>query len=214
MKTSFAQMSKWKYPFYILLHPFTGFQELKYNKKGSVGYAAVFVFLWYAMEVTSRVMTDFAFNEYRPEKLDIRMIALMTIAVFIIAVISNWCFSTFMDGKGALKDIFIAGAYCLIPLIITTVLSTVFSWVLVGEESAFVNALTLIGQLWTAFLIVAAVTEVHDFNPGQTVVMIALTLLGMLIMLFLGFLVYSLVQQVIMFVVNFSYELIYRITMR
>lgn len=142
------------------------------------------------------------------------MIALMTIAVFIIAVISNWCFSTFMDGKGALKDIFIAGAYCLIPLIITTVLSTVFSWVLVGEESAFVNALTLIGQLWTAFLIVAAVTEVHDFNPGQTVVMIALTLLGMLIMLFLGFLVYSLVQQVIMFVVNFSYELIYRITMR
>lgn len=214
MKTSFAEMSKWKYPFYILLHPFTGFQELKYNKKGSLPYAAIWVFLWYAIEVTSKVMTDFAFNDNRPEKLDIRIVALTTIAVFIIAVISNWCFSTFMDGKGSLKDIFIAGGYCLIPVIITTALAMIFSWALVLDESAFVNALLLIGQLWTAFLIIAAVTEVHDFNPGQTVAMIGLTILGMLIMLFLGFLVYSLVQQVIMFVVNFSYELMYRITMR
>jgi len=214
MKASFAEMSKWKYPFYILLHPFTGFQELKYNKKGSLPYAILLVFLWYAFEVTSKVMTDFAFNNNRPESLDIRIIALTTIAVFIIAVISNWCFSTFMDGKGTLKDIFIAGAYCLIPVIITTALAMIFSWALVLDEAAFVNALLLIGQLWTAFLIIAAVTEVHDFNPGQTVAMIGLTLLGMLIMLFLGFLVYSLVQQVIMFVVNFSYELMYRITMK
>lgn len=214
MKTSFAQMSKWKYPFYIVLHPFAGFQELKYNKKGSLPYAIFFVLLWYAMEVTSRVMTDFAFNEYRPDKLDVRTIALMTIAMFLIAVISNWCFSTFMDGKGSLKDIFIAGAYCLIPIIVTTSINIVLSWFLVAEESSFMTFLTITGELWTAFMIVAAITETHDFTGGQTVAMIGLTLLGMLIMLFLGFLIYSLVQQVIMFVVNFSFELIYRITMR
>lgn len=213
MKTSFAQMSKFKYPFYIIFHPFDGFQELKYNKKGSLPYAVFFVLLWYVSEIISRGATDFAFNSYRVDQIDIRTVALMTIAMFVVAVISNWCFSTFMDGKGTLSDIFIAGAYCLIPMIASSLLCTILSRGLVIDEGAFLKAIEIVGILWSAFMIIAAVQEVHDFSFRQTVAMIFLTLLGIVVMLFLGFLVYSLVQQVIMFVVNVSYELIYRITM-
>lgn len=214
MKTSYAQMSKYKYPFYIMLHPFDGFSELKYNKKGSAPLAALFVFLWYVFEVFSRTATDFAFNPYRADEIDLRTIALMTIALFLIAVISNWCFSTFMDGKGTMKEIFTAGAYCLLPVMVTSVVATVLSWALVPSEGAFLTYLTLFGQLWTAIMLVAAVQEIHDFNFPQTVVMICLTIVGTVLILFLGFLVYSLAQQVVMFVFNFSYELIYRISMR
>lgn len=213
MKTSFAQMSKWKYPFFILIHPFDGFSELKYNKKGSMAFGVVLVLLWYIGEVFSRSTTDFAFNSYRPGSLDLRLIALTTIAMFVIMVISNWCFSTFMDGKGTLTDIFIAGAYCLIPVIVSTFLCTILSHALVTDEEAFLSGIKIVGNLWTVFLIVAAVQEIHDFNFGQTAAMIFLTLLGAVVILFLGFLVYSLAQQVIMFVVNITYELIYRITM-
>lgn len=213
MKTSFAQMSKIKYPFFILFHPFDGFQELKYNKKGSFGFAVILLLLWYVLAVFKETSTDFAFNMSRPEDLDIRIIALMTIALFLIAVVSNWCFSTFMDGKGTFTDIFTAGAYCLIPVIASSLICTVLSKALVLDEEAFLIGIDLIAKLWTVFLIFAAVQEIHDFSFGQTIVMICLTILGMIIMLFLGFLVYSLVQQVIMFVVNFSYELIYRLTM-
>lgn len=213
MKTSFAQMSKFKYPFYIMFHPFDGFAELKYNKKGSVIYAAVLVFLWYIFEIMNRTSLDFAFNHYRPEKLDIRMVFLMTVAVFILIVISNWCFSTFMDGKGTLADIFTAGAYCLIPMMFATVINIILSKALVMDEAPYLNAIQLIGTIWSGYMIIAAITEIHDFNFGQTVAMIGLTVLGLLIMLFLAFLVYSLVQQVIMFAVNITYEIIYRITM-
>lgn len=213
MKTSFAQMSKFKYPFYIIFHPFDGFQELKYNKKGSLPYAAFFVVLWYISEIISKSATDFAFNMNKIDQIDIRMIALTTIAMFLVAVISNWCFSTFMDGKGTLADIFTAGAYCLIPMIVTSFVCTILSHGLVTDEGAFLTAIKIVGMLWSAFMIIAAVQEIHDFSFGQTVAMIFLTLMGIVIMLFLGFLVYSLVQQVIMFVVNISYELIYRITM-
>ena len=214
MKTSFAKMSKLQYPFYIIFHPFDGFQELKYNKKGSFLYALFFLVLWYVSEIISRSATDFAFNTYRADQIDIRTIFIMTIAMFVVAVISNWCFSTFMDGKGTLVDIFTAGAYCLIPMIGTSLLCTILSQGLVGDEAGFLNAIEILGIAWSAFMIIAAVQEIHDFNFGQTVAMIFLTVLGIIIMLFLGFLVYSLVQQVIMFVVNFSYELIYRLTMK
>lgn len=213
MKTSFANMSKFKYPFYIIFHPFDGFQELKYNKKGSLPYAVFFVLIWYISEIISKSATDFAFNMNRADQIDIRMIALTTIAMFVVAVISNWCFSTFMDGKGTLVDIFTAGAYCLIPMIVTSLVCTILSHALVSDEGAFLSAIKIVGILWSAFMIIAAVQEIHDFSFSQTVAMIFLTLLGIIIMLFLGFLVYSLVQQVIMFVVNISYELIYRITM-
>jgi len=213
MKTSFAEMSKFKYPFYIMFHPYDGFAELKYNKKGSLLYAVILIVLWYIFEIMNRSSMDFVFNEYRPEKLDIRMVFLFTVAVFVLTVIANWCFSTFMDGKGTLVDIFTAGAYCLIPMMITTLICIILSKALVMEESAYLTAIEIIGKLWSAYMIVAAISEIHDFNFGQTVAMICLTILGLLIMLFLGFLVYSLVQQVIMFVVNITYELIYRITM-
>ncbi len=206
-------MSKFKYPFYIMFHPFDGFAELKYNKKGSLLYAIVLVFLWYIFEIMNRSSMDFVFNQYRPEKLDIRTIFLMTVAIFILAVISNWCFSTFMDGKGTLVDIFTAGAYCLIPMMITTLICIVLSKGLIYEEAAYINVIKIVGEIWSGYMIIAAITEIHDFNFGQTVAMIALTILGLLIMLFLAFLVYSLVQQVIMFVVNITYEIIYRITM-
>lgn len=213
MKTSFAQMSKFKYPFYIMFHPFDGFQELKYNKKGSFPYAVFFLLLWYVSEIIAKGATDFAFNTQRVDQIDIRMIALTTIAMFVVAVISNWCFSTFMDGKGTFVDIFTAGAYCLVPIIATSLLSTILSQFFVADEAVFLSAIKLIGILWTAFMIVAAVQEIHDFSFSQTVAMIFLTFLGIIIMLFLGFLVYSLVQQVIMFVVNITYEIIYRVTM-
>ena len=213
MKTSFAQMSKFRYPFYIIFHPFDGFQELKYNKKGSFLYAVFFVVLWYISEIISQGATDFAFNTNRVDQIDIRTIFLMTIALFLVAVISNWCFSTFMDGKGTLVDIFTAGAYCLIPMIATSLICTIFSQGLVGDEAAFLNTIKLLGYVWSAFMIIAAVQEIHDFNFGQTVAMIFLTIMGIIIMLFLGFLVYSLVQQVVMFVVNITYEIIYRMTM-
>lgn len=213
MKTSFLAMSKWQYPLFILLHPFDGFSELKYNKKGSMGLGVFLVILWYIGEVFSQSTTDFAFNISRPDRLDLRLIALLTIALFLIIVISNWCFSTFMDGKGTLSEIFIAGAYCLIPLIVSTFLCTMLSHALVADEKAFLTGIQIIGVLWTVFLVVAAVQEIHDFNFFKAIAMLFLTALGMIVMLFLGFLVYSLAQQVIMFVVNITYELIYRITM-
>lgn len=213
MKTSFAQMSKFKYPFFIIFHPFDGYQELKYNKKGSLPYAIFFVLLWYVSEIISQTATDFAFNTNNIERIDIRMIALTTIAMFVIAVISNWCFSTFMDGKGTLAEIFTFGAYALIPLIATSLFCTIFSKGLVGDESVFLSTIEIVGIIWSAFLIFAAIQEVHDFTFKQTIAMIFFTVLGIVVILFLGFLVYSLVQQVIMFAVNITYEIIYRVTM-
>lgn len=213
MKTSYAQMSRYKYPFYIMLHPFDGFAELKYNKKGCTPLAVLFVFLWYVIEVFSRTATDFAFNQNRADRIDLRMIALLTIALFLLAVVANWCFSTFLDGKGTMKEIFTAGAYCLLPMMMTSAAATVLSWVLVSGEEAFLTYLTLFGQLWSVIMIIAAVQEIHDFNFPRTMVMICFTIVGVVLMLFLGFLVYSLAQQVVMFVFNFTYELIYRISM-
>lgn len=207
---SYAKMSKYKYPFYIVLHPNDGYQELKYNKKGSFRVSIIIVLLWYVSAVLNRQTLDFVFNPSRPEKLNLFMIAASTILIFTIAVISNWCFSTLMDGKGNLKDIWIVCSYALIPMIVTTFITIILSKGMILEEEVFLTYIKLIGVLWSAVLYFLSIQIVHDFSFIKTVNTILLTVLGMLIILFLFILIYSLFQQVIMFAGNIFYEIIYR----
>ncbi len=212
-RQSFAQMSKINYLGYILLHPWDGFQELKYNKKASPAIATVILALWYFFEIISRQSTDFAFNQFRPETLDIFKVALSTLLIFFVAVLSNWCFSTFMDGNGSLAEIYTVGAYALTPMVVSVILNVILSKFFVLEEAAMLNGVQIVAGIWSIVLILAALQETHELNFGQTVAMVLLTLVGMLAILFLVMLVYSLFQQVVMFVVNISYEIMYRFTM-
>ena len=52
---NYAQISKKKYLFYILIHPVTGFEELKYNRKGSLLYANTYALClhWRILSVQS-----------------------------------------------------------------------------------------------------------------------------------------------------------------
>jgi len=207
----YAKMSKLKYLFYIMIHPVDGYQEMKYNKKGSVAMATFIVLLWYSSTVVKHQLTDFTFNPYRPDKLNLLMIALSTIVIFATAVICNWCFSTLMDGEGALKDIWTAVSYALLPTIAVNFITTFLSKFMVAEEEVFLQYITVIGIIWSAILAFTALSVIHDFSFIKTFNLILLTFLGMLIVLFLFILVYSLFQQVVMFVRTIYYEIMYRL---
>ena len=51
---NYAQMSKARYLFYLLVHPVTAFEEMKFNKKGSVKYATLLLALFYVCSVVSQ----------------------------------------------------------------------------------------------------------------------------------------------------------------
>ena len=206
----YATMSPLVYPFYSLIHPSDGFQEMKYNKKECLPFGIGVLIVWYITTVLKTQYTDFVFNYQDPNDINILLILLTTLGIFFIAAVANWSVTTLMDGEGSFKVIITSGAYALMPVIFSNIITTVLSKFMVEDEGVFLTYVELIAWIWTALLLVIALQKIHDFSFGKTLSMLALTILGVAIIVFLGVLVYSLYQQVSAFIVGVYYEIIYR----
>ncbi|MDP4118482.1 MAG: Yip1 family protein [Bacillota bacterium] len=206
----YATMSPYVYPFYSLIHPSDGFQEMKYNRKECLPFGISMIVLWYITTVLKTQYTDFVFNYQNPDKINIFVILISTVGLFLIAAVANWSCSTLMDGEGTFKEIVTAGSYALMPIIFSNIVVILFSKFLVVDEGVFLNYVEMIAWIWGALILVIALQKIHDFSFGKTLSMLALTALGVAIIIFLGVLVYSLYQQVSAFIVGLYYEIIYR----
>lgn len=207
----YAAMSKWKYPFYTMLHPFDGYQEMRYNKKGSLGLGVLFLALWYLSEVIIRQFEDFTFNPTNPDKLNIFMILCGTAGLFMIAIASNWALCTLFDGKGKFKDIFIGASYAMLPTIIATFLVTFISKFMISGEAVFIQVILIVGYIWSAAMVIIGTQTIHEFEGGKGILMLFLTAVVMILVLFLIMLVYVLFMQVFSFIATLYYEIIYRV---
>ena len=208
--SGFDTMSPWKYPLYILLHPTDGFQELKYNKKGSKRIVCLIILFWFLEELFYKLKMDFDFNTVDVKDVNVIMLLFSTVILFVVATVANWCFCTLMDGKGTYKDICVVVSYALIPYIAVGFITVVLSWVFVLDEGAIVTYLRVIALLWSAWLGMSGLSVIHEYSAKKTVASVLLTILGMLIILFIAFLCFMLLQQLVLFVSTLRLELLGR----
>ena len=111
----FETMSPLRYLFYIFIHPVTGFEELKYNKKGSLVLANCIMLLFFVANVMNKVVCAYIFNPVRLEDVNILWILTGCFGIVAVFTIANWLVCTLLDGKGSLREIWIAVCYALAP---------------------------------------------------------------------------------------------------
>ncbi|MCI9337500.1 MAG: YIP1 family protein [Lachnospiraceae bacterium] len=206
----YSNMSKYMYPFYILLHPADGFREMKVNKKCSMSFANGVLVLWVLFGILDWGYVDFDFRvSYRQleGKVNIFQVLLTSVVIFAISVVSNWCFCTLMDGKGRLKEIWVAGAYAMMPYVLLGILRVGLTHTMVSGEAVYLTYLDAIGLIWSALLVFIGLMEIHDYSGPKTLVSLFLTLCGVLIIAFLVVLVSGLATQIYSFFATIFYEL-------
>ena len=64
---TYGEMSPTRYLFYILFHPVTGFEEMKFNRKGSLKLANAVCVLFCAAVVVNQVLSAFLFRKGKTE---------------------------------------------------------------------------------------------------------------------------------------------------
>lgn len=197
-------------PFVMMLHPIRGLNELK-QKKGLVSIAIGVLFVYFISEVFTRQATSFIFNPDAETQVNVPMIFLVSILWVLLFCIANWCFCTLTQGEGRFSDIFIAVSFSLMPLIVLNFLSVAVSNVLVLEEQAFFILLNAVKYIWFGYYLFLAVMIIQQYSFGKTLFSILLTVLGMAILCMLGLLVFSLFQQIYIFLNSVYNELTYRL---
>lgn len=201
-----------KYGFYICRHPFDGFWDVKYEHRGSAGSATLILVLTVIVSIITARCTPYLFNDVNFSKENILFSSIISVlGPVVLWCVSNWCFTTLMDGKGTIKDIYIFTCYSLYPLLLIQPILLGFSFIMSLDEAAFYTLFMLISQLWVVFLIFCGTLQTHHYTAGKTVLAILLTVVGIAIIMFIGLLAVTLVQQVIEFIQTLSLEISLRV---
>jgi hypothetical protein len=192
----------------VCLHPIEGWQELFYRKKERIALANALAVAYFIVAIMKRQLTGFIFNStVRLDRINIGFLFTQTILLLIAIAAINWAVSTLFDGEGKPADIWICVCYSFAPTIVFTALYVLASNIMAVEEQFFLQGILVIGYVWTALLIVKSLENLHQYTIPQTLFTLALTLFGILVLIFLFVLLLSLSQQMIRFFVTVYKEL-------
>ncbi|MFE4714310.1 MULTISPECIES: Yip1 family protein [unclassified Paenibacillus] len=200
-----------KTPFYVLLHPFQGFWDLKYENKGRLRVALSMLLLLTVATILLRQYAGFVVNFNYPYDLNSINELQYIVLPFFLWCVANWSLTTLMDGEGKFKDIVMATGYALLPLILMRFGNVLISNIITTRESAFYYMIDSLSVLWFVWLLFIGTMTVHQYTVLKTIVTMVLTLVVMGIIMFLGLLFFSLLQEMIGFVVSIYNEISYRI---
>jgi len=206
----YKNISPYKIPLLLLTHPVEAYEEMRWNKKGSLLVANLILVCFFFATIASQQYTGFIFNRYRPEYLNIFSVFTITVGLFALWLIGNMAICTLTDGEGTFIDVWVNTAYALVPYIIFLLIATLVSNFIVMEEGVFYQLITGAGLLWTAMLLFLGLKTAHQFTLAKTITSVLLTLLAMVIIVFMILLTFSLIQQVVQFVTTVYDEIRFR----
>jgi len=200
-----------KYSLYVAVHPIDGFWDLIHEKRGSVAAANVIVAASVLTEILRLTLTNFQFLSVNLEHFNVIIAALSVLLPVFLWTVSNWSLTTLMDGKGTMRDIYMAAAYALVPSIIINAAMIALSQFITFDEGAVYRVLAGFSVLWTAILFLAGMMMIHDYTLVKTIASSLLTIAGMGVMVFIFVVFFSLISDTAAYFISLYKEIIFRV---
>lgn len=196
------------YGFYVIMHPFDGFWDLKHEKRGSVRGALCILALTVASVVYQNIGSSYLFGGS-----DYVNIVGPTVSVLVLVILwclANWCLTTLFDGEGTLKDIFVATCYALVPIPLITIPATLATNICSLSEAEFISLALGVAYVWTGMLIFFGSMTTHGYSMGRNIAITLFTIVGMVFITFVAVLFWNLITRMVSFVSDIITEISYR----
>ena len=198
------------YGFYVILHPFDGFWDLKHEKRGSVRAALVFIVITVLTFFYEAIGAGYVINP-QGSFTTVWAQAISVLVPFLLFAVANWCLTTLFEGEGSFKDIVVAMSYSLLPLPMLIIPATIMSNVVISNEVKLLNLLTSAAFIWVGILLFFGTQVTHDYSLGKNMLTIFGTLIGMIFIMFIGILFTTLLGKIVSLISNIVIEITYRL---
>ena len=185
-----------------IFHPFDGFYEIRFRKKGSTLLA---VFLLMVFGVLRCVNTN------QLEAMNSVSIFTTTVLILVLFAVSNWTVTTLLNGSGNLPAIVTVLGYSLIPYMFGILIKVFVSNFIILEEAMILNVVVSLGLVWSIFMLVAGLLTIHEYTFGKNAAAIFLTFVAAAIIVFIGMLFFTLIEQMVTFIASVAQEMIRRL---
>ena len=209
----FAKITKsslykdYKYSNYVIFHPFDGFWDINHEKKGNVKSATLILCLFTVLFALRAQFSGYIVTKTISAEVNALFSCAMILMPLCFWIIANWCFTTLMDGKGSLKDIYIFTCYSLKPYVLLALPLLIMSHVLTSNEAMFYYLLNSVGLIWIIGLLFFGMITVHDYSLAKGIVTAVLSIVGICVIIFLLLLMVSVVQNILDFILNIYKEI-------
>ena len=198
------------YGFYVILHPFDGFWDLKHEKRGSVRAALVFIVITVLTFFYEAIGAGYVINP-QGSFTTVWAQAISVLVPFLLFAVANWCLTTLFEGEGSFKDIVVAMSYSLLPQPMLIIPATIMSNVVISNEVKLLNLLTSAAFIWVGILLFFGTQVTHDYSLGKNMLTIFGTLIGMIFIMFIGILFTTLLGKIVSLISNIVIEITYRL---
>ena len=200
-----------QYALYVVVHPFDGFWDLTHEKRGTLAAANTIIALVLITRILKLEFTSFQFITVNWEYVNVFEQWLSILIPLLIWCAANWGLTTLFDGKGTLKDIYIAMGYAFTPYLLLQVPMIFVSNVITFKEGVFWMVLNVLTFIWAAYLVIVAMMEIHDYTIGKTLLFVFVSLFGMMVIIFLLLLFLSLITDGVGYFVSLYREIVFRL---
>lgn len=198
------------YAFYVMVHPFDGFWDLKHEKRGSLRGAFTLIGFTILVDMFNSLAKGYLFNT-EGKGVNILLEIVSVLLPLFLWCLGNWCLTTLFDGEGTFKDILIATGYSLTPFPVIQIFSTILSNVVTEEEASIVTMLTTIGAIWLGMLVFFGSMTTHDYGFGKGLLTTLGTIVAMAFLMFIGVLFSGLIAKIYTFINNIVVEVSFRV---
>ena len=197
------------YGFYVIVHPFDGFWDLKHEKRGSVRGGLCILALTVVAVVYNTIGSAYLFGGGAGK---VNVVGPMVTVLLLVGLwcLANWCLTTLFDGEGSLKDIFVATSYALVPIPIIMIPATIATHFCSLAEAEFITLILGVAYVWTGMLIVFGSMTTHGYTMGRNLAITLFTVVGMVFILFMAVLFWNLITRMVSFVTDIITEISYR----
>ncbi|MBR4072772.1 MAG: YIP1 family protein, partial [Clostridia bacterium] len=161
--------NKIKFAFHIIFHPADGFWDMKREKKGSLPFCLLLLFLHFVTLVVEEYAVGFIFDKSLGDTSDIFFIFAVAIVPIFLLALANMSITTFLEGEATFKDIFMMGCYSLTPAILIRVITTILTNVMSLEETTYITVLSIVSTVWMLLLFFIGIMEIHNYSVARTV---------------------------------------------
>lgn len=199
------------YAFHVMVHPFDGFWDLKHERRGSVRAAVLIVLAVMGADIFRTLAGGYVLNPTDWRAVELADTVLTVLVPFVLWCCANWGLTTLMDGEGSLKDIFVASAYSLMPIVVISVPATVFSNALVQQEAQFLSFFSALAYGWALLLIFVGVMVTNDYTPFKNLYTSVISVVGMGFIAFLSVLFMNIMQRMNTFIATVIQEITFRL---
>lgn len=200
-----------RYALHVIVRPFDGFWDLTREQRGSIAAANFIVFMALLTRILRLQYTSFLFLRINWARVHVFREVLAILLPLMIWCLANWSLTTLFEGKGRMRDIYMGTAYAITPYVLIQLPLILISNIVTIEEGAFYSVLSGISFLWCGLLLVAAMMMIHDYSLGKTVLFMGMSLFGMLVIIFVSMLFFSLISDGIAYFVSLYKELSFRL---